>query len=81
MSASRDVVKVIPQLLEKIPYEEVELRRDIEEYNCSLFNQAPEVRVTAYCWIPLQTILQKRVTVIDAAWKKELLSLFNGEDI
>ena len=81
MSASRDVTKVIPQLLAKIPREEVELRREIQEYSGTLFNQAPEVRHTSYCWIPLQEILQKHITIFDTEWKRELLSLFNGEDI
>ena len=72
----RDITKVIPNMLLLIPEDEHILRNAMIVYNESLFNQSPEARTTAYCWIPVQHILQKHISVLDSEWKEKLHALF-----
>ena len=76
---NRSVVHIIVQLLEIIPDSEEKLRKEIKEYNDSLWNQAPELLKRGHCWIPLQQIMNNNITEIDTDWKKKTVMLFNNE--
>jgi hypothetical protein len=78
MSIPRSVINVIDQLLDVIPMDEVKLIEELNKYKNSLWNRAPETLYTNHCWIPLQKILQKRITTIDCEWKEKILQIFNN---
>ena len=76
--SARDVTKVISELIKFIPAEETVLLHEIKTYKDSLWNQAPELKRSSHCWIPLQEILQRNIVDIDTEWKKSLLEIFNN---
>ena len=78
MSASviTDVVEIIEKMLEIIPSEEKQLINDLQIYNSTLWNKAPEVRCRD-CWIPLTSILRNNDQAGDQPWKTEIIKLFN----
>ena len=78
MSAPRSVINIIDQLLEVIPMDEIKLIGELNKYKNSLWNRAPETLHTSICWIPLQNLLQKRITTIDCEWKEKILQIFNN---
>jgi hypothetical protein len=74
---NRCVLSVILKLLEIIPKNETKLINEIEEYAKSCFNKPPELRTAAYCWLPLQKIMNDNITEVDEEWKQETVQLFN----
>ena len=78
MSVPRSVINVIDQLLEVIPMDEIKLIGELNKYKNSLWNLAQETLHTNICWIPLQNLLQKRITTIDCEWKEKILQIFNN---
>lgn len=74
----RNVDDVIFELLLIIPKSEVILINEITKYQQTLWNKAPELQNSAYCWIPLQKILNYYIPIIDEEWKIQLAKKFNG---
>ena len=76
---ARNIIDVIPLMLEIIPKEEVGLINDILKFEDKLEYQPPEVLNSATVWIPLQQILKYHISNIDSQWKINLRVLFNNE--
>ena len=78
MNSPRDVGEIISVLLEIIPENEINLRKEITEFDNSLWNQAPELRKTLH-WGTLANILNKQIEHIDTDWKRHIVKVFNNE--
>jgi len=76
--SSRSVDTVMEQLLAIIPESETDLIHSIKTYRAGLWNIAPELLPNKEYYIPLQNILNNHVGEIDAEWKTQLVSVFNG---
>lgn len=74
----RNILDVIPLMLQIIPKEEERLINDILNFQDKLEYQAPEVLNSATAWIPLQQILKYHISDIDNEWKINLRVLFNN---
>ena len=75
----RNVVKIIDKILAIIPDGEVKLKDEIQNYKDSLFNQAPEMLLSSYCWNPFQNILSDNILTFEEEWQKKVLKIFNNE--
>jgi hypothetical protein len=78
---ARYVTDCIKQILRVIPQTETKLINEIKTYYDSLWNQAPDVLQTSYCWTPLQTILNNNISYFDEEWKCEVLNIFSCKNI
>jgi hypothetical protein len=78
MNSNRDVVEIIPVLLEIIPKNQTVLRKEIDDFYNFLWNKAPELRKGMY-WGTLGNILNNLVGELDADWKLQLAKAFNNE--
>jgi len=78
MPSARDVCDIIPVLLEIIPEDQIILRKEISDFNDSLWNQAPELRKTAH-WGTLANILHNQIVEIDTPWKERVVKIFNNK--
>lgn len=76
----RDAASVCHRLLEVIPTSEEELLKDMEKYYNTLIHQAPEVRKTSICWLPLGNILNNNIPNIDHEWQKKVLRIFSNRE-
>ena len=76
----RDVITVINKILGSIPENQTGLIAELETYRNEQLNQAPEIRVTSHCWIPLQHILLKNITELNDEWKENVCKIYNGTD-
>ena len=56
MEKNRLVVDVIKVVVKIIPKSETNLINELNHYKKCMFNQAPEVLSSAYCWIPFLNI-------------------------
>jgi hypothetical protein len=79
MSTPRDVVDVVPTLLEIIPDDQTILRKAISDFADKLWNQAPELRMGLF-WTDLAKILNNHVGELDADWKLQLVKVFNNKN-
>jgi len=80
MDDPRDVVVIIYKILDAIPTNEEVLQNELKQYLETLWNQAPEIRRSKYCWAPLLDILQRHIPDIDEDWKHRVLHIFNGTE-
>jgi hypothetical protein len=74
----RSIEKVIDELLVVIPATEMELINNLKEFQDSLWNKAPEVRMTREGFLPVQQILCRHILLFDTKWKLDTLHIFNG---
>lgn len=74
----RSIEKVIDELLLVIPTTEIKLINDLKEFQDSLWNKAPEVRMTREGFLPVQHILCRHILLFDTKWKLDTLHIFNG---
>ena len=72
-----DVLKIIMKI---IPTNEVELIKDLNNYDKSLFNKAPEVRRGADCWIPFINILDLHIPNIVDEWHIKIRDVLNNDN-
>jgi len=59
MTTLRDISEVHSQICAVIPKENIEFRRELEEYIDSLWYMAPELRIGPVAFIPYTIILNK----------------------
>jgi hypothetical protein len=72
-----DVLKIIMNI---IPENEVELIKDLDSYDKSLFNKAPELRRSGECWIPFINILDLHIPNIVDEWHVKIRDILNNEN-
>ena len=75
----RNVKDIIPLMLQIIPDEEIELKKEIIVYNNKLRYKSPELLKSVDTWLPLQQILERNIWNIDNEWKIRLRVLFNND--
>jgi hypothetical protein len=74
----RLVEDVVKQILEIIPISETKLLYDLKIFTESLWNQAPELRRAAECWVPFIQVLNNNIPNIEEDWQikiKEILEI------
>ena len=76
----RNVIDVILKVKKIIPDSENNLKNDLEIYLNTLWNQAPEVLVSKYCWIPFTQILNKNIPNLYKDWHFELNKIISNEN-
>ena len=80
----RDIIDVYEKINEVIPNEYNEFKKELKDYIDSLWNQAPEVRMSSHTFIPFSNILIKYIPNIihlsneDLIWKFNVRDIFNG---
>jgi hypothetical protein len=75
----RDVYIVSEEIMKIVPDTEVELLYQLRKFNDTLWNQAPELRMSSRYWNPLVNILEKNITSFDLEWQKKVLKIFNNQ--
>lgn len=75
---SRDVYDITKQIMDLVPDSEVELLYQLRKFQDGLWNQAPELRISAMFWKPLGNILNKNIDSFEEDWQKKILKLFNN---
>jgi hypothetical protein len=74
----RDVYDIVKQIMDLVPDSEVELLYQLRKFQDGLWNQAPELRISAMFWKPLGNILNKNIDSFEEDWQKKILKLFNN---
>jgi hypothetical protein len=74
----RSIEKVLDELLVVIPTTEMELIKDLKDFQDNLWNKAPEVRMSREGFLPVQNILCKHILLFDTKWKLDTLHIFNN---
>ena len=75
----RDVYDITKQIMDLVPDSEVELLYQLRMFHDTLWNQAPELRISAMFWKPLGNISNKNVDSFEQDWQKKILKLYNNE--
>jgi hypothetical protein len=75
----RDVYDITKQIMDLVPDSEVELLYQLRMFHDTLWNQAPELRISAMFWKPLGNILNKNVDSFEQDWQKKILKLYNND--
>ena len=75
----RDVYDITKKIMDLVPDSEVELLYQLRKFHDGLWNQAPELRISAMFWKPLGNILNKNIDSFEQDWQKKILKLFNNE--
>jgi hypothetical protein len=79
MYKNRDVIKVIEELNKFIPDSEETLKYELNNYLQSLWNKAPEVLRTSYCWEPLIKILNKFIPNLSENWHFQIQKIISNK--
>jgi hypothetical protein len=75
----RDVYDITKQIMDLVPDSEVELLYQLRKFHDTLWNQAPELRISGMLWKQLGNILNKNIDSFEQDWQKKILKLFNDE--
>ena len=74
-----NVIDIYFKIKKIIPDNEIKLKNDLEIYISTLWNQAPEILVSKYCWIPFINILNDNIPNISKEWHFEIRKIINNE--
>ena len=75
-----NVIDVYIKIKKIIPDDEIKLKNEMEIYIDTLFNQAPEVLVSKYCWIPFINILNNNIPTLYKEWHFEIKKIIGNEN-
>jgi hypothetical protein len=75
----RSVIDVILKVKLIIPDSETKLNNELDIYINELWNLAPEVLVSKYCWIPFTKILNDNIPNINKDWHFAILKIINNK--
>jgi hypothetical protein len=81
MEKNRLVVDVIKVVVKIIPKSETNLINELNQYKTCMFNQAPEVLSSAYCWIPFLNILNTHIPDIKEDWQIKIREILENNEI
>jgi hypothetical protein len=77
----RFVDDILKKVLEVIPSDEVNLRKELNLYFRSLDNKAPEIRRAAECWIPFINILNYFIPDKVEDWHMKIRDILENKEI
>ena len=72
----RDVYAICDQIMKIVPDNERDLLFDLGKFYDSLWNQAPELRMSVMFWKPFGNILNKHIQTFDEEWQKKVFNVF-----
>lgn len=77
---ARCVEEILIKVKELIPNSETKLLEELNNFQFSLRNKAPEVKKGSYCWIPFINILNFYIPNIVEKWQIEIRNIINIDE-
>jgi hypothetical protein len=74
-----NVIDVYIKIIKIIPDNEINLKSELELYINTLWNQAPEILVSKFCWIPFINILNNNIPNIYKDWHFEIRKIITNK--